>query len=85
MSKQKNIIKKLSAEQIFGVLIAYVIAVLIAFSCIYFGGNWIAHQISHTFFSVSAFILVVLLTLSIIQFFLRKILFKITNGFFGSL
>lgn len=84
MFKNKNLFKKLSTKQLFGVAIAYLMAVFIGFICVFFGGNWVAEQISTKFFSVGVFILVILITLSIIQFFLSKILFKITNGLFGS-
>jgi len=84
MFKNIKLIKKLSTKQLFGVVIAYVMAVFIGFICIFFGGNWVAEQISTKFISVGVFILVILVTLSIIQFFLNKILFKISNGLFGS-
>mgnify|MGYP003463379394 FL=1 len=84
MFKNKNLLKKLSYKQLFGIAIAYVTAVFIGFICIYFGGNWVTEQISTKFLSVGVFILIILITLSIIQFFLSKILFKITNGLFGN-
>ena len=84
MFKNKNLLKKLSYKQLFGIAIAYVTAVFIGFICIYFGGNLVTEQISTKFLSVGVFILIILITLSIIQFFLSKILFKITNGLFGN-
>ena len=82
--KHKSLFKKLSTKQLFGVSLTYITAVFIGFVCIFFGGNWVAEQISAKFFSIAVFVLITLITLSIIQFFLSKILYKITNGLFGS-
>ena len=84
MFKNINLFKKLSTKQLFGITIVYVMAVFIAFICIFFGGNWVAEQMPAKFLSVGVFILFILITMSIIRFFLGKILFKITNGLFGS-
>lgn len=84
MLKNINLFKKLSTKQLFGITIAYVMAVFIAFICIFFGGNWVAEQMPAKFLSVGVFILIIIITISIIRFFLGKILFKITNGLFGS-
>lgn len=82
--KNRSLFKKLSLIQFVGVSFTYVTAVFIAFVCIYIGGNWIAEQISIKFLSVGVFIMIILVTMSSIRYLLSKILFKMTNGLFGS-
>ena len=46
--KNRKIFKELTKSQIFGVGVSYLIAIIIAFILIYFGGNWVAGHFSNT-------------------------------------
>ena len=78
--KNRKIFKELTKSQIFGVGVSYLIAIIIAFILIYFGGNWVAGHFSNTFIEYMIFLAVVCVSLYLCVRILNKVLQKITNG-----
>ena len=80
--KNRESIKKLTAKQLILAVITYIFTVFFAFICVYYGGNWIAGQFSNRFLQIVVFILIIIITLSLCQWPLRKILYRVTSGIF---
>ena len=80
IAKNRKVVRELSFLQLVFALFSFLTAVGIAFVSIYYGGNWIAGQFSNPAVRFIVFALIVLLTLSLWSWILRKMLHKITNG-----
>ncbi|MGM0845682.1 MAG: hypothetical protein ACQEUT_11950 [Bacillota bacterium] len=78
--KNKDILKKLSTNQILGVTASYLAATIISFSGIYYFGNWIVGYAPNSFLSFLLSIVIILSTLFVCISILNKVLEKITNG-----
>ena len=78
--KNKELIKKLTRVQILGAGISYLLAILISFVFIYYGGNWITDQITNAIIKYIITFTVVWAVLAIIVSILNKILHKTTDG-----
>ncbi|BAQ10608.1 transcriptional regulator [Bacillus sp. OxB-1] len=78
--KNREILKQFTKLQIIGVGISYLIAIFLAFILIYYGGNWLAGQISNIILKYVVFIVIVLIALYLCVGILNKVLQKITNG-----
>lgn len=80
VAKNRKVVRELSFSQSVFALLSFLAAVAIAFVSIYYGGNWIAWQFSYSAVRFVVFVLIVLLTLSLWSWILRKVLHEITNG-----
>ncbi|MFL0505248.1 hypothetical protein ACH0B5_05810 [Ureibacillus sp. 179-F W5.1 NHS] len=78
--KNRGTLKVLTKRQILGVGISYLLATLMGFIFIYFGGNWIVGSISNIIFKYIVFLAFVLIILNLCVTILNKLLLKITNG-----
>lgn len=73
-------IKKLHTNQRIGVSINFVFTVLAITTLIYYGGNWMAGQLSNIFLQSLVFLIIVFLVLISIGTLSDKMMNKITNG-----
>lgn len=78
--KNRKILKELSKIQILGVGISYIVTVITAFICIYFGGNWIAGYSPSIIVKYIVQLIVVCITLYLCVSILNNTLEKITKG-----
>ncbi len=78
--KNRKILKELTKLQLSGVGISYLVAIFIAFICIYNGGNWIAGYSPNMIVRYIIQLIIVCLTLYLCGSILSKILQKITKG-----
>lgn len=80
--KNRESIRQLTAKQLILASFVYLSTVFLGFICIYYGGNWIAGQFSSRFMQLVVFILLIIITISLCQWPLRKILNRVTSGIF---
>ncbi|MFC9542445.1 hypothetical protein ACFTQ7_21620 [Lysinibacillus sp. NPDC056959] len=80
--KNRESIRQLTAKQLILASFVYLSTVFLWFICIYYGGNWIAGQFSSRFMQLVVFILLIIITISLCQWPLRKILNRVTSGIF---
>ncbi|MGE7094301.1 hypothetical protein ACQKII_23295 [Lysinibacillus sp. NPDC048646] len=80
--KNRESIRQLTAKQLILASFAYLSTVFLGVICIYYGGNWIAGQFSSRFLQSVVFILIIIITTSLCQWPLRKILNRVTSGIF---
>lgn len=80
ISENKKVLKALSKNQLVGVGLSYILSILIAFVCIYYGGNWIAGYIPNEIIKFLIQVMIILLTLYLCVSMLNKTLKKITKG-----
>ena len=78
--KNRESIRQLTAKQLILASFSYLFTVLLGVICIYYGGNWIAGQFSSRFLQSVVFILIIIITISLCRWPLRKILNRVTLG-----
>ncbi|QTD39941.1 hypothetical protein [Sporosarcina sp. Te-1] len=78
--KNKDIWKKLTSFQRVWIVLSFLGVVAVAYVAIYYGGNWLAGQISNTFLGFLVFVLIVFLTLSVGKAIWTGLLRTITKG-----
>lgn len=78
--KNRLTLKELTKSQILGIGLSYLLATLIGFILIYYGGNWIVGLISNIILKYIVFLIIVLIVLDISVMILNKLLLKITKG-----
>ena len=77
--KNRNLLKGLTMLQISGVLISYLISVVLAFACIYYGGNWLAGFFTNFILRLIIKIIVIYIVLAICVNLLNKVTTKFTK------
>ncbi|WP_121610015.1 hypothetical protein [Mesobacillus foraminis] len=82
VSKYRKTLKKLNKTQIMGVFISYILTVIIAGICIYYGGAFLTERFQNEWIRLIIRFSVVLVTLWLAIVTLNHILQKITKGIF---
>jgi len=77
--KNRNLLKGLTKFQISGVLISYLITIVLAFICIYYGGNWLAGFFTNFILRLIIKIIVIYIVLAICVNLLNKVTTKFTK------
>lgn len=80
ISSNRDLLRKLSVVQIFGVGFSYVATVVLAGLVIYYGGNWLAGFFSNGIIKFIIQMTVIIVVLYTLVGILNRILAKITNG-----
>lgn len=82
IKRHKADLGKLTKLQLSGGVASFLIAILIAFICIYYIGNYITDYIHHRVLRTIVEVLIIIVTLSFCRTMLWKALHKITKGIF---
>lgn len=82
VSKQSEALAKLNKIQKIGVLISYIMTILIAGICIYYGSSFLTERFQNGFLILAIRFTIVIITLWLAIFTLNCLLQKITKGIF---
>lgn len=78
--KNRKLLKELTILQFFGTGVSYLAAILLAFVCIYDGGNWISGFVSNRFLEITVQFATIGFTLIFCGYILPFLLKRLTNG-----
>ncbi|MBL5774968.1 hypothetical protein [Heyndrickxia sporothermodurans] len=80
IQKNKEILRKLTNIQLVGVSLAFLLTIILSFSCIYFGGKWIRGYSLHPVLTFISQVIIIIVSMGLGVTALYKVLYKITKG-----